>query len=123
MPTENNSKSVGQSSLKINGIVEAVKFAGLLLRDFDDAFARLTSESSEKLFEAHYPNRQSNLAPVFRINPQKELEIMANKYRLIQQVSLNLAQDQLRKLEKQSSKSRSLANILEPGHNSVALSV
>jgi hypothetical protein len=34
-------------------------------------------------FETVYPNHLRDFAPVFEINPNKELEIMANKFRVI----------------------------------------
>ena len=67
---------------KIKGLVEAVQDAGRLLRDFDDAVARLGTDSQDKVLDATYPNHLRDVAPIFKINPQKELEIVANKYRL-----------------------------------------
>ena len=67
---------------KIKGLVEAVQDAGKLLRDFDDAVARLANDSQDKVLNATYPNHLRDVAPIFKINPQRELEIVANKYRL-----------------------------------------
>jgi len=54
---------------KIKGLVEAVQDAGRLLRDFDDAVARLATDSQDKVLEASYPNHLRDVAPIFKINP------------------------------------------------------
>lgn len=54
---------------KIKGLVEAVQDAGRLLRDFDDAVARLAADSQDKVLEATYPNHLRDVAPIFKINP------------------------------------------------------
>jgi hypothetical protein len=43
--------------------------------------ARMTDET-DKIAEVNYPNHLREIAPIFEINPKKELEIMAHKYRL-----------------------------------------
>lgn len=68
--------------MRIKGLVEAVQDAGKLLRTFDDTVARLSDESFDKYHDAAYPNHLRDVAPIFQINPRKELEILANKYRL-----------------------------------------
>lgn len=52
-----------------------------MLRLFDDAMARMTPETDE-IAEVSYPNHLRDVAPIFEVNPSKELEIMAHKYRL-----------------------------------------
>ena len=54
---------------KIKGLVEAVQDAGRLLRDFDDAVARLGTDSQDKVLDATYPNHLRDVAPIFKINP------------------------------------------------------
>lgn len=39
--------------------------------------------------EITYPNHLREIGPIFEINPKKELEIMANKYRIQAEESLN----------------------------------
>ena len=55
--------------MKIKGLVEAVQDAGTLLRDFDDAVARLATDSQDKVLGSTYPNHLRDVAPIFRINP------------------------------------------------------
>jgi hypothetical protein len=40
------------------------------------------TDETDKIAEVNYPNHLREIAPIFEINPQKELEIMAHKYRL-----------------------------------------
>ena len=54
---------------RIKGLVEAVQGAGRLLRDFDDAMARLSSYAQDKVLDATYPNHLKDIAPIFKINP------------------------------------------------------
>ena len=82
--------------------------AGILLRDFDDAVARLCSDQQEKAFEATYPNHLRDIAPVFRIDPNKELEIIANKYRLQAEQMNELAQTRLMQISGVSKSGKSL---------------
>lgn len=94
---------------RIKGLVEAVQDAGRLLRDFDDAVARLANDSQDKVHDTTYPNHLRDFAPIFKINPQKELEIIANKYRLQAQRMTELAMTKVQKLAGYPSRSKSLS--------------
>ena len=67
---------------RVPGVVDAVQQAGELLRLFDDAVARIQDDQQDINFVVAYPNHLRDIAPVFEINPRKELEIIANKYKL-----------------------------------------
>ena len=62
--------------------------------------ARLSSYAQDKVLDATYPNHLKDIAPIFKINPQKELEIIANKYRLQAQKMNECASTQLNSINK-----------------------
>jgi len=71
------------------GVVEAVSMVGEVLRQYDDAVSRMrenldmmSTSDPNALSSIVYPNHLRDFAPVFEINTKKELEILANKYRL-----------------------------------------
>jgi hypothetical protein len=104
-------------SFQIKGLVDAVQSAGRILRDFDDAVARLSDDAQDKQLMATYPNHLRDIAPVFKINPQKELEIIANKYRLQAQQMTNNA---IGRLSQMNGKIKSLTN-LSPANRSLSV--
>jgi len=77
-PTFANSKSV-----RVKGVVEAVQETGELLKILDDVIARMGyDKEGEANDPLTFPNHLKEVAPIFEIDSQREVEIMANKYRL-----------------------------------------
>lgn len=70
-----------EKQCRVRGVVHAVQKAGELLRLFDDAVARISDDQQEANYTVAYPNHLRDIAPIFEINPRKELEIIANKYK------------------------------------------
>eukprot|EP00347_Sterkiella_histriomuscorum_P008465 403344995 len=79
-----------QGNTKIQNIVEKVQVAGNLLNQYNS----LRSKQNDDQFETVYPNHLRDFLPVFEINTDKELEIMANKFRVLTHHMQNLNQQQ-----------------------------
>jgi hypothetical protein len=43
----------------------------------------LRSKQNDEFFEAVYPNHLRDLGPIFEINQAKEIEVLANKFRVL----------------------------------------
>jgi hypothetical protein len=60
-------------------VVEKVNNAGTLLTQYNT----LRSRQNDEFFEAVYPNHLRDLGPIFEINQTKEIEVLANKFRVL----------------------------------------
>lgn len=60
-------------------VVEKVNNAGTLLTQYNT----LRSRQNDEFFEAVYPNHLRDLGPIFEINQIKEIEVLANKFRVL----------------------------------------
>ncbi len=63
----------------IGGLIEKVNNAGTLLTQYNT----LRSRQNDEFFEAVYPNHLRDLGPIFEINQTKEIEVLANKFRVL----------------------------------------
>ena len=63
----------------INSLVEKVNNAGTLLTQYNT----LRSKQNDEFFETVYPNHLRDLGPIFEINQAKEIEVLANKFRVL----------------------------------------
>ena len=63
----------------IQGLIEKVNNAGSLLTQYNT----LRSKQNDEFFEAVYPNHLRDLGPIFEINQAKEIEVLANKFRVL----------------------------------------
>ena len=77
--------------------------------------ARIQDDQQDINFTAAYPNHLRDIAPIFEINPRKELEIIANKYKLQAELALATTKQVL-------EKSRSTENLQLPKFDGTSLS-
>ena len=63
----------------IQGLIEKVNNAGTMLTSYN----ALRSKQNDEFFEAVYPNHLRDLGPIFEINQSKEIEVLANKFRVL----------------------------------------
>jgi hypothetical protein len=64
---------------KVQDIVSKIQLAGNLMNNYSN----VRSQQNDDQFETVYPNHLRDFAPVFEIDTDKELEIMANKFRVL----------------------------------------
>jgi hypothetical protein len=63
----------------VHRVVEKVKNAGQLLIEYNT----LRSKQNDEQFETVYPNHLRDIGPIFEINQGKEIEVIANKFRVL----------------------------------------
>lgn len=59
--------------------MDKVNSAGSLLTQYNT----LRSKQNDEFYEAVYPNHLRDLGPIFEINQGKEIEVLANKFRVL----------------------------------------
>ena len=81
MPTQGRGLTDANKQIKIHNVIQQVQKTNDLIRLFDDTVARIGSSNS-MLDKVAFPNHLAEIAPILAIDATKEIEILAQKFRV-----------------------------------------